>query len=425
MTGRVLVVGAGGFIGRHVVARLLAAGVSVTVCGRDAGRLRRQHPGAAALACDLARDSEDDWRGRLAGIHVVVNAAGLIRDSGPGGMAAVHAEGPARLFRACRAAGVRRVVQISALGADEGARTPYHRTKKAAEDALLGLGLDACVVRPSLVVGRGGGSTALFGALAALPLRGRLGGGAVQPIHVDDLAELIARLVRRPEPLPPRLDAVGPERMSIDDLIAAIGAWLGLAPRPVLPLPDAALRLVARLGDWFGRGPVSSDTLAMLRRGNTGDAGPASAILGRPPAPVAEALARSPATQADRWHARLYTLRPVLRISLALLWLLTALFSLGLYPLEDSRALLAEAGLYGTMADAALFGGAALDAVLGFALLIGWRPVLVGAAQLTAIAAFTLIATALPAEYWLHPFAPLVKNLPVAAATLVMMALEA
>jgi hypothetical protein len=72
----------------------------------------------------------------------------------------------------------------------------------------------------------------------------------------------------------------------------------------------------------------------------------------------------------------------------------------------------------------ALFGAAALDTLLGALLLIGWRPVAVGAAQLAAMAAFTLLAAWLPAEYWLHPFAPLLKNLPIAAATLVMMALE-
>lgn len=421
MTDRVLVLGAGGFIGRHVVARLVSAGLPVTCCGRDVERLRRMFPGVPAVAGDLARDGEDDWRRKLDGFQVVVNAAGLIR----GAMRAVHAEGPARLFQGCRAAGVRRVVHLSAIGADRAA-TEYQRSKKVAEDALLTLsGIEACVVHPSLVIGRGGASTTLFAALAALPARARLGGGLVQPIGVDDLAAAVLRLVTSPEPPPRRLDAVGPDRISVDDLIGHIGRWLGLPRQWVLPMPAVVLEAVAGLGDLFGAGAVSRSSLAMLRHGNTGDAGPLAALLGRPPLPVAWALAVTPATQADRWQARLYLLRPMLRVSLALLWLATAALSFGLYPLDDSRRLLAEAGLTGLPAEVALFGGAALDGLLGTLLLLGWRPVAVGAAQLLAMLAFTLIAMLLPAEYWLHPFAPLLKNLPIAAATLAMMALEA
>jgi hypothetical protein len=122
--------------------------------------------------------------------------------------------------------------------------------------------------------------------------------------------------------------------------------------------------------------------------------------------------------------ARLYFLRPVLRICLALMWIATGLVSFGLYPLAKSYELMAQIGVTGLPADVALYGAAALDLTLGVLLLVRWRPVLVGAAQLAAMAAFTLLALGLPAEYWLHPFAPLVKNLPIAAATLVMMTLE-
>jgi hypothetical protein len=73
----------------------------------------------------------------------------------------------------------------------------------------------------------------------------------------------------------------------------------------------------------------------------------------------------------------------------------------------------------------ALYGGAALDLLLGLLLLYGWRPVLVGGLQLASMALFTLLAIGLPSEYWLHPFAPILKNLPIAAAILAMMAMEA
>jgi uncharacterized membrane protein YphA (DoxX/SURF4 family) len=174
----------------------------------------------------------------------------------------------------------------------------------------------------------------------------------------------------------------------------------------------------------FSRSPLNRETLAMLRSGNTASADGITRILGQPPRTLEKTLSLVPADSADRQAAKTYFLRPLLRISLALMWIATGLLSFGLYPLEKSYGLMAQIGLTGALADIALFGAAALDTLLGVLLLIGWRPVAVGAAQLATMAAFTLLATRLPAEYWLHPFAPLLKNLPIAAATLVMMALE-
>ncbi len=212
--------------------------------------------------------------------------------------------------------------------------------------------------------------------------------------------------------------------MDIDAVAAALGRWLAFPARLSLRMPARLLDGMAAIGGVFRRSPLNRETLAMLRRGNTASADGVTHILGRAPRPLGKALALDPADSADRQAARLYFLRPLLRISLALMWIATGLLSFGLYPLAKSYELMAQIGLTGAPADMALFGAAALDALLGVLPLIGWRPVAVGAAQLAAMAAFTLLAARLPAEYWLHPFAPLLKNLPIAAATLVMMALE-
>jgi hypothetical protein len=98
--------------------------------------------------------------------------------------------------------------------------------------------------------------------------------------------------------------------------------------------------------------------------------------------------------------------------------------SLGLYPVEGSLVLLAEVGLSGAPALVALYGAVLWDLALGVALLARFRPVLVGALQLATMIAFTLIITAFLPETRLHPFGPVAKNVPLALATLVMMALE-
>lgn len=154
--------------------------------------------------------------------------------------------------------------------------TRYHRTKAAADTYLASLdptghAMDRAVVRPSLIIGRGGQSTALFAAVAALPLPLRLGTGdwQFQPIHVDDLVEGIARLLDRDDPIAGFIDAVGPEPMSTDALTAALRRWLGLRASPMLPIPAALIGMVARLGQAIGLGVVTPESLTMLKAGNT------------------------------------------------------------------------------------------------------------------------------------------------------------
>lgn len=343
-------------------------------------------------------------------------------------MEAVHAHGTAKLLKAAAAAGVPRLLHISALGATASGDTLYQRSKGVGEEILRTYPADRlpefCVLRPSVIIGRGGASTAMLSALAALPVTPVIAAGQVQPIHIRDFAELVLRLVESGTSLPRFLDVTGPEPMDINQVVNTLGRWLHLPPRFTMRVPEPLLAGMALIGGLSARVPLNRETLLMLRRGNTASPSAVTQVLGRSPLPLAEALALSPADGADRQAARLYFLRPVLRISLALMWIATGLLSFGLYPLSKSYALMAEIGLTGTPADVALFGAAALDTLLGMLLLIRWRPRLIGAAQLLVMAMFTLLALGLPAEFWLHPFAPLLKNLPIATATLAMMALE-
>jgi uncharacterized protein YbjT (DUF2867 family) len=427
----ILVVGAAGFIGRHLVRSLFESGHGVTPCGTDHARLRCLFPGLRCVAADYGRDSAEIWVSRLADVDVVINAAGLIRETGRRTYRAVHTEGPIALFEACSAAGVGRVLQVSALGADPGAATRYHLSKHAADDHLAALDpvgewLDWCVLRPSLVLGPGGRSTELFAALAAAPLPIRLGPGTwrVQPIHIHDLTAIVDRLLERPPPWPRRLDVVGPEPVDTDRLVAAFRHWLGEPPRPFFPVPVPLLRAAAWLGDRLGAGPVTGESLTMLMHGNTAAVAPLIEATGYRPKSLEAALAAIPCAPAERWRAKLWPLGAPLRISLALLWIATGLVSLGLYPVESSLVLLGELGLSGAPALATLYGAALWDLALGGALLARFRPVLVGALQLATMVAFTLIITAFLPGTWLHPFGPVTKNVPLALATLVMMALE-
>jgi uncharacterized protein YbjT (DUF2867 family) len=410
--GQALVVGGGGFIGRRVVAALAEAGKEPAAPSRD--------------EFDIAQGAPEALATKLAGVEVVVNCAGIGRDGRIDNLRAAHVEGPLRLATACKIAGVRRLVHISALGAAVGDASRFLASKGEGEAALRAVdGLEVCIVRPSLALGAGGAVGDFFAALAAAPWPPRLGPGdwRVQPLHVDELAALIAKLALAPQ-APASVDAVGPEAMTTDALEAGLRNWLGLGAARFLPTPRFALAALAWANEIVEVGPGDRELVAALERGNVGDPSGAAAALGRAPRSLWRSLEQAPATIADQWRARLYFIQPFLRLSIALLWIGTALASFGLFPVADSYVILAEVGVRPPFADLALFGGAAVNLALGAMLLVNVRVAAVGAVMLALLIFYSLVGLALPADYWLNPFAPILKNLPIAAALLALIAME-
>lgn len=264
---KILLTGASGFIGRHITAALGAAGHEVVAICRHTG-----------VDFNNMR-SPADWQGHLAGIDAVINAVGIIAERRGQTFSALHTRAPVALFRACAEAGVRRVVQLSALGADERAITPYHTSKKAADDALRDLPLDWFVLRPSLVYGPGGQSTALFRRLANLPLIPVIARGMqqIQPVHIDDL---VATVVACLTTVPARrtLDVVGPHVFTFGEWLQALRVHGGKSRALTLSIPWPLARLAARVMPL-----LSPDNLRMLQQGNTADVQPLAAFLGRMP----------------------------------------------------------------------------------------------------------------------------------------------
>lgn len=419
----VLIVGAGGFIGRHIAGRLLADGFDVTLAGRRPAGLARCWPQAATLACDLSRDDAGVWEARLTGIDAVVNCAGLIGNRAD--YAGVHDQGPRALFDACLAAGVGRVIQISALGADETGLTPYHRSKQRADDHLATLDpagerMGWAVLRPSLVLGRGGASMALFTMLAALPLTPRLGKGGwqVQPIHIDDLLEAVVRLLRHNGPVALKLDAVGPAPMTTDELTAILRRWLGLGVARSIAIPQWLLAWVVKLGI----GPATRESLTMLTAGNCAPVSPFVNALSFRPMTLDQALARHPVAPADLAEAHDGAIAPILPVLLALVWLAGGIVSLAFAPPDLIATWLTRVGLSGFTAAAALWAGSLADISVGLALLARVRGAALAGMALMLV--YTAILTAAAPELWADPFGPLVKNIAVLGLSLAVHAKE-
>jgi hypothetical protein len=161
----------------------------------------------------------------------------------------------------------------------------------------------------------------------------------------------------------------------------------------------------------------------MLERGNVADPGPLAALLGREPRAVRDFIPDE-FRAALRARAQLDWLRPVLRAALAATWFAAAIVSAGLYPVERSYALLAQAGITGALAPAALYGAVALDFALGLATLVARRARALWLAQAVLVLGYTAIITIGLPEQWLHPFGPVVKNLPILAILALLYATE-
>jgi uncharacterized protein YbjT (DUF2867 family) len=413
---RVLLTGATGFIGARLAGALRSHGHEVVCASRTGGEVR----------ADFSTDFETaTWVPRLAGIDAVINAVGILRERGRQTFEALHVLAPQALFRACVAAGVRRVIQISALGADENARSAYHLSKRRADEHLCSLPLAATIVQPSLVYGPGGASARLLTGLASLPWVPVPGHGEarVQPVHVDDLTQGIVRLLSAETPPCTRIPFVGPEPMSLRELLAALRAGMRLPAPRFLGVPMSGMRAAASLARALPSSLLDRETLDMLSRGNTGDPLPMRELLGRAPRAPRDFIPPHEASLV-RTAAQLQWLAPLLRWSVAFVWIVTGIVSLGLYPAASSYALLARVGIEGAPAPVMLYGAALLDLAFGVGILVLRKRRLLWLAQMLTILSYTAIITWKLPEFWLHPYGPLTKNVPMLAAIYLLYRLE-
>ncbi|MFY0478514.1 SDR family oxidoreductase [Achromobacter marplatensis] len=413
----ILVCGANGFIGQALCDALARDGHRVLKGVRLASR-------PDEIAIDYMTDTHPAaWTDRLRGIHVVINAVGILIESADATFDRVHRAAPIALFEAARLAGVRRIVQLSALGAEHG-ETPYYQSKRAADDHLRSLPVAHHILRPALVYGEQGASARFFRALATLPIHPLPGGGRqlLRPILADELAEIVARLLRNDDGGPSVLDLVGGTEVEFRQMLAAYRASMGFAPARRFSVPAWLVSAGAALLNRLPGSLLTRDTWRMLRAGNTAACTTTARALGRAPAGVESFI--EPADALALRHQALAAWRPgLLRGALALIWLWTAICSAFLYPVAASLALLEPVGLQGAAARVALYLAAALDFTLGIATL--WRPGRrLWAAQLWLVSGYTaVIAVALPEFLW-HPFGPVLKNAAVIALLLILLTEE-
>lgn len=288
----ILVLGGTGFVGRAFTERLVrrsgGGGGRIVVPTRRAahGNAVRFLPTVEVVQADVHDPAQ--LARLVAGCDAVVNLVAILHGSEEA-FRRVHAELPRQLAEACRAAGVQRLLHVSALGVGPDAPSRYLRSKAAGEAVLQSSGLDVTILRPSVLFGAEDRFLNLFAGLQALfPLMPLAGADArFQPCWVDDVAEALVRCLDRPETIGQVYECAGPKVYTLRELVRLAGEWSD-RPRPVLALPGPLARLQAGLmGLLPGEPLMSGDNLDSMKVPNvaTGTL-PGLAALGITPAPL-------------------------------------------------------------------------------------------------------------------------------------------
>lgn len=247
MPDNILVLGGTGFVGRAVCERLAerSSSGSITVPTRRPahGDRVRSLPTVQVVQADV--HDEAQLARLVARADAVIHLVAILHGSAAA-FEQVHAELPRKLARACQAAGVRRLVHVSALGVGPGAPSNYLRSKTAGEAALQGAGLDLTVLRPSVIFGSEDRFLNVFAQLQALaPLLPLAGSGArFQPVWVEDVASAIVRCLDERGSIGKTYELTGPQVYSLSELVRLAGRWAG-HERPQIALPAFAGRLQA------------------------------------------------------------------------------------------------------------------------------------------------------------------------------------
>ncbi|MCE4055065.1 SDR family oxidoreductase [Pseudomonas sp. Au-Pse12] len=408
---KVVLVGATGFVGRHLLAALHAAGHQLIATSRYPQP--RSLPGVEWRQLDLDRLGHEPQPFVLpADTDVLINAAGLLSTDARA-LTLTQDLGTRALFDLAATRGVR-VLQISALGAGTQPHVPFLASKAAADDYLLRSGIPAVVLRPSLVLGAGGASSGWLAKMSPWPLLGLLSTKAqMQPLHVEDLSAAVLALLRQWPQESMVLPLVGPERMTMAQLLDRLRAAQGWAPARYFQLPSMLLKLMAGAGDRLGWRALNRQSLAMARSDNLADPEVLASVCGYHAAPLAARLQDWPQAAQSTQLA----LRPLLLAVMVVIWLGTALVCIG--PGYDwGLRIMAEAGVQGIWAALAVIGGSLCDAVLGVGLLLRrWRRRALQA-QLGLMLGYTLIISLILPHFWFDPYAAVAKNLVLMVATL-------
>jgi len=273
MTGaRIVVVGGTGFVGRHLVCRLAGAGCHAVVVTRRRERARPLFPLPTVEVVEADAGDPAALAGIAQGAAAIVNLTGIINEAGGQTFVQAHVEVTRRVIDACRAAGVRRMLQMSALHADTSGPSRYQRSKGEAEALVAASGLAWTIFQPSVIFGPDDSFLNLFAKLLrAMPV---LALGApqarFQPVYVGDVADCFVRALGDDATIGQRYPLCGPQVYTLLELVRYVGDTAETA-RPIMTLGPTLSTLQAFALEHLPGKLMSRDNLASMRRDSVCD----------------------------------------------------------------------------------------------------------------------------------------------------------
>jgi uncharacterized protein YbjT (DUF2867 family) len=291
----VAVFGGTGFLGRRVVRHLRKWGFSVRIASRHPDRgdalVAIDDPQLQSVAADIY--DEQSIAGALAGAYGVVNAVSLYIEHGTETFHSLHVESAQRLAtQACRA-GIERLVHVSGIGADAASPSLYVRKRAEGELAVRAAFANAVLIRPAVMFGPDDSFiTTIITLLERLPIYPMFGRGLtrLQPAHVEDVAEAIARALQRTEKHPITFECGGPRVYSYEELIKTVAHQASLKPT-LIPVPFAAWHVGAWFAEMLPRPPITRNQVELMKIDNVASPEvPGFAQLGISPLSIEEIL---------------------------------------------------------------------------------------------------------------------------------------
>jgi uncharacterized protein YbjT (DUF2867 family) len=269
---KIFIAGGTGFVGSHLGRELLQRNHHLRLL------VHKRNPNGDSSVEQIEGDvtRPETFEGAAEGCDAVINLVGIIREFPSRGITfeRLHVQATAGMLACAKKAGVKRYLQMSALGARPDAFSHYHKTKFRAEEMVCASGLDWTILRPSLIFGpRDAFVNMLAGQLRLAPVMPVIGSGTyrLQPIHADDVARCFALSLEMPETISRRFELCGNDRLSYVDLLDAIASAMG-RPAPFKPrAPLGLMKLIIPVMQHLPPFPITMDQLQMLIEENICD----------------------------------------------------------------------------------------------------------------------------------------------------------
>lgn len=290
----ILVTGATGFVGGHLVRRLRKGGLPVRALVRNPEKARSlEGLGVEIVAGDISDTASLDVA--VKGVDRVIHLVGIIQEAAGATFRGIHVEGTRRLLDSARKYGVRHFIHQSALGTRPAAKSEYHKTKWEAEELVRGSGISYTILRPSLIYGPGDQFTIRLSEMIRLsPVLPVIGTGKskIQPIYIDDVTACIEKCATSDSFLNEIYEIGGPDQLTYEEITSAIAEAMGVK-RPMLHLPLFFVRPMARvLEAVLPRPPITTDQIVMLQEDNVCSLKDIREAFGVEPLPFREGLAK-------------------------------------------------------------------------------------------------------------------------------------